>query len=307
VDQETFEFDDEWVRSARHHEPSVDDLERAHRARCRQVRRNRRRQRLRALVGVGVMVALGAGLWLLAAQLPEQGSVTSDHPTDHIGSSWITLGGDARPTPARGQGSRILEEIVAADPDAPYTFLETRPDGTPVGYDPCRELRFVVNPLDAPVGYRTVVEEVLRVGEQASGLRLKLVGDSDEEPSTNRNAYQPDRYGNAWAPVLIAWSNETAIPEMAGTVSGLGGSSWTVDDNSRQWLITGLLYLDTTIGDDLEVTRSVLLHELGHVLGLGHVDDDQQIMNASAFTPDLGPGDRAGLAAIGAGPCAGAL
>ncbi len=51
--------------------------------------------------------------------------------------------------------------------------------------------------------------------------------------------------------------------------------------------------------------RAVLRHELGHLAGLGHVDDPRQLMYASA-TPLVvapGDGDRRGLAALGARPC----
>ena len=50
----------------------------------------------------------------------------------------------------------------------------------------------------------------------------------------------------------------------------------------------------------------MIVHELGHVLGLAHVDDDPETMNKSARRDGwLGPGDRVGLGQAGAGPCYG--
>jgi hypothetical protein len=50
--------------------------------------------------------------------------------------------------------------------------------------------------------------------------------------------------------------------------------------------------------------RAIVLHELGHLVGLAHVSDQSELMNAdNVGLLDYGPGDREGLAQLGAGPC----
>lgn len=51
--------------------------------------------------------------------------------------------------------------------------------------------------------------------------------------------------------------------------------------------------------------QAVIMHEVGHVLGLAHVDDPNQLIYPlGSHVTDYGPGDLAGLARLGAGTCA---
>ena len=64
-------------------------------------------------------------------------------------------------------------------------------------------------------------------------------------------------------------------------------------DGTRPWLVTRY--------DDV---RAVLMHELGHVVGLDHVDDPTALMHATnTGQTGFGPGDLAGLARLGEGEC----
>jgi hypothetical protein len=50
--------------------------------------------------------------------------------------------------------------------------------------------------------------------------------------------------------------------------------------------------------------KAVVMHELGHVLGLDHVADAHELMDAeNVGLTTLGPGDREGLALLGRGAC----
>lgn len=47
-----------------------------------------------------------------------------------------------------------------------------------------------------------------------------------------------------------------------------------------------------------------MLHELGHLVGLAHIEDRGELMHPwSSRLRDFGPGDREGLANLGSGRC----
>ena len=52
-----------------------------------------------------------------------------------------------------------------------------------------------------------------------------------------------------------------------------------------------------------ELERAVVMHELGHVLGLDHVKDRNELMYPSVTRMSYGPGDIEGLAKLGAVRC----
>lgn len=226
--------------------------------------------------------------------------------------AYVEVDGEAvripRPDPTDG---RLLEP-VAVTTEGQYAFLHVHADGGPVGYDPCRPIRYVVDPEGMPPSGSTLLADAVAVVSAASGLQWEYVGESDEGPVVDRPLIQPDRYGDGWAPVLIAWSDEAATPELAGEVAGLGGSAAVPGaDGTGQWLAAGRVVLDRVdLGsllaerDGYRRTLAVVVHELAHVLGLDHVDDVDELMHpVTSNRLDLGPGDRAGLALVGAVAC----
>ncbi|MET4135274.1 matrixin family metalloprotease [Pseudarthrobacter sp. PvP090] len=192
-----------------------------------------------------------------------------------------------------------------------YRFLALNDDGTPVGYSPCRPLHYVVNAALAPENAERLVEDAISTISRATGIRFVDDGPSTEVPSPSRAPYQPDAYGDRWAPLLIAWTTPEQAPQLMGPVIGTGGSTHFSFGDGPKSFVTGSLELDgPQIAEDLSRTdgaayaTAVVLHELGHVMGLEHVDDPTQLMYPEIGAPD-GPaaGDLNGLYELGSAQC----
>ncbi len=222
----------------------------------------------------------------------------------------------ARPLDAPPPG---LEEADAplASPSAPgttndsYKFLATNDDGTPVGYSPCRPLHYVVNDASAPLGSDALLTAALANISAASGIKFINDGTTDELPVDRREPYQPSKYGDRWAPLLISWTTPVEAPALADNVIGTGGSTMYSLNEGPKSYITGSLELDTPQVTELlaspggaDYVLAVMQHELGHVMGLDHVDDPIQLMYPEIGAPDgLAAGDLNGLHLLASAPC----
>lgn len=183
-----------------------------------------------------------------------------------------------------------------------YAFMQTqRGSDAPVGYSPCRPVEVAVNPEGAPANHDALVDTGLARVSAATGLKFVRIGTTDARPSVG--TVTPRR-----RPVLIAWATPEEVPELAGDVAGIGGSL-AIGQPGRMRYVTGSVVLHrdyfASLGlTDTRIAQAVVDHELGHLVGLGHVDDPGELMYEDSLQRlTFGPGDREGLARLGSISC----
>lgn len=212
----------------------------------------------------------------------------------------------------RGMGSRakLSHDIAAADLRVPpkppeigqWAFIAK--DGTrPVSYDPCSAIHYVVHVGNGPLNGVSLVKEAVQRVSAATGLTFVFDGMTDTIPQEG-DATSVD------TPLWIGWANpdETDLWRQSNDIVGLGGSRVAHRLGGPEVYVTGFALLKPT--EQLapgfgygETEGNVLLHELGHVVGLDHVSDDREIMHDDVVhvQPDgYGPGDLRGLWELGA-------
>lgn len=193
-----------------------------------------------------------------------------------------------------------------------YRFLASPTAGQDyIAYDPCRPIRYVVRAAGSPAGSMELVHQAVQRVSDATGLQFIYEGTTREQPTEKRSSYQPERYGERWAPVLIAWSDPDHSPALAGPTIGLGGSGWASRGGVSAY-VSGQIELDTPQFRQLlgapagkDAARAIIMHELGHLIGLDHVDDPHQLMYAQASHDilEFADGDLSGLSLLGQGEC----
>jgi hypothetical protein len=259
----------------------------------------------RYIVPLVVLAVLAAGFYALPKLL-------------HRSSSPATVPKSTVPQPQNRPPAGTEEASAPLGTPAPvpkgpgkYEISEHQPNdpNTPVAWDPCRPIHYVVNPAGAPPGAAANLRAAIASVHAATGLRFLNDGTTNETPDKQRLDYQPDRYDpQRWAPVLIAWSDENTFPELAGYVDGVTTTDGEyTPDNQHEVYVSGQIVFDDKdlAGQGATLMHEVMLHELGHLAGLAHTSDATQVMySESQFNVNkYGAGDRRGLALLGTQAC----
>ncbi|QIK82550.1 hypothetical protein [Sanguibacter sp. HDW7] len=258
----------------------------------------RRRGGWLSLVLVLVVTVVGLDRFLG----PDRLSPTLDVPRVQWLGEPPGLGGDWPRPGVDAEKDRILPAVTPSR-IGPHEMLSDV-----ATWSPCRTIRVVIDPTGAPKGFEGWLGQVLAEASALSGLSIAIEGTTDERVSFDREPYQPSRYGDRWAPAIVGWATPEQIPELAGNVAGLGGAQYVSRGNQTGY-VTGGIALDLELLDAARQAGEpayvgVLRHEVGHLLGLGHVDAPETLMYGGANSVSAwGPGEIEGLAALGAGRC----
>lgn len=194
-----------------------------------------------------------------------------------------------------------------------FKFNNLNSDGTgPISWDPCRPIHYVINNSNQPENGEEMIKLAVKEISFYSGFKFIFDGLTNESFSKERMSYQPERYGDVWAPILFTWSTPETHPGLPDGVLGEGGASTLTREGQASIYVTGLVDLETKALKEYMTDKkgnsrvvAVILHELGHVMGLDHTDGPWEIMHpeANLQVTKLGLGDKSGLSILGSQPC----
>ncbi|GHG56301.1 hypothetical protein GCM10011331_23680 [Flavimobilis marinus] len=281
-------------------------------------RRRRARRLVTTLVSVTVVAVVGVGLALAPLgtfpwqREPWTPGVPWRTTSDAEAPVWTTSELELPSAGFEEQSSRLLPVPTVSEPSNAYR-LQTVPedfhgDDFVARWSPCRPIHYVVNTDGAPDDFVERVDGVVAQVSAATGLAFVDDGATTERPSDDRPSYQPERYGDRWAPVLIGFADESEI-SLLGEAIGAGTADYAYDADGTFWIASGSALLDVELLDERRLWGepfyvSVLRHELGHVVGLDHINVNKQLMAPASPMIDFQAGDLTGLAELGQGPCA---
>jgi hypothetical protein len=256
----------------------------------------------RTLVGAAVVGAVVLALVLALTVFTNGSRSTSTSPSKAGAGSAVATTVAASSCPAAGHGdvyqaNGLHPEDIQNLPNT-YSFLRVKPDGcSPVRFNPCEPIHWVENATLAPPTGDADVQEAFRRLSAATGLQFVYDGPTDE--TGRRSAYVPSRYPGRWAPILVSW---THFPDQGNdpTIQAVGAGSGIAQGDVY---VSGVLNLNVdavtnkdtrtpvqggfgpeigtgtgAIGPEGVTWGRIILHELAHVVGLGHTRDKGAIM-----------------------------
>lgn len=178
-------------------------------------------------------------------------------------------------------------------------------------WNPCSTITYRVNTAHGPASALRDAQGAAARIEDATGLDLEYVGPTKLVPQDSAADNYP-----ADTQIVIAWASAAQSALIAGKdVAGVGGPmGWggTVDEDGADILTwrRGTVVLNSALNGQLDAgfgrgatVGKLLMHEIAHVVGLGHAAGDTQVMYPTLqreHPTAWGAGDLAGLRSQGA-------
>lgn len=170
----------------------------------------------------------------------------------------------------------------------PTDYQPVTANGAKVRWDPCSApIRYRVNYDDIGPGILPVIDAAMDHVTAATGIPTVYQG------RTKKLALKTKRYPKN-TDLLLGWASSAEYPRFGTAYAGFGGTVkgvWARDKAGRRVIKSlkgGVLFNSDMIGsfnpalDSADLTRPLqgrlILHEVGHVLGLNHSVTAQQVM-----------------------------
>lgn len=163
---------------------------------------------------------------------------------------------------------------------AEYRF-ERCDGGQPVGWERCTTLSVSVNPTNAPVGWQADVANAVDQVSRTTGLHLKTI-------STGSGS------------ITVAWAATLMLPgAVTADKAGLTRVLFRSDAAASNIAAANVQISSHLVaGGGHSGELPVLLHELGHAVGLGHFDGPEVMNPIDQGYSTFQSGDIAGLASL---------
>lgn len=264
------------------------------------------------------------------------GTVDVKQPTtvvlqQKVSGDWRNVGSDT--TDAAGNfslavptwwlGTRDYRVVAEGSESAPATF-NVKPGYTPPGkstehaflvnstmarWDPCTVIGWRINDRQASTGALADAKKAFwRLG-QATGFTFRYRGTTTGIPQADSNSWFPND-----TQIVVAWARkkQSSIFNSIPTADAAGMPYYLMgyhngDGSSAYKISKGSVVIDSTLrikgGFSSGISRGdILLHELGHVMGLAHFSSSSEMMNPvmTRGIARYGKGDLSGLEARGA-------
>lgn len=207
---------------------------------------------------------------------------------------------------SRAKNRRINEriiEVLAIPQPWSRTSDWVQPDGWQLmtgqaTFLPCSTVQWFWDTEGQPENrskMRQTTREALQFVSDATGLTFAETTDPDSADIDFNWKYDDAKYPGA--------AGYAGVGRESGYVTLNPNDPWTSDEWAGWGTITrGYVTPEGYVGQRRrDGNGDLVLHEIGHVLGLGHVDDERQAMNAGASVTGrigFGPGDLDGLSTM---------
>ena len=223
--------------------------------------------------------------------------------------------GSARPSAFVPSPSPAATDDVPTGPGGDYSILGTAVvDGerVPIRWNPCEPIQYQLHLEANPRGIEGAVHRALAAATEGSGIDFRFDGKTHR---TVRDLLEDDYFADpdmlVYRPVLIdVVSHRTFHSFHEGRAVAFAHPEEGIGALDDQY-VGGMVVLDGGIGYPHSGRWSmqlVLQHELGHLLGLGHVRATDELMFSYQVAEGVipapifgwGPGDLEGLGVVGA-------